>query len=194
MKKLIYSVMIVTMAASVAAAKTGDKGTTPPKSTSVSKGSTPMTSPKSHTPEKSTHIDKGPKLESLHGNKKVGSLPGYKSDLKQHEYYCSKYNVPSHLHNQCYFHHDFCWDHYCYLPRYGCCGYWHPYARCWYYWYQPYCCYLPYSCIETYAPSTTPVVNVNTNTNTNINTPALPPGASAVLPAGVNPIIPAPKQ
>jgi hypothetical protein len=120
-----------------------------------------------------------------------------------HQQFCAKYHLPGHLHNHCFFHHDFCWNHHCWFPTHGCCGYWHPHARCWYYWYEPYCCYLPYSYIETYAPVMAQqpapmVVNVNnTATDTEIDPdapPTLPPGAAATLPPGVNPIIPAPKQ
>ena len=139
----------------------------------------------------------------LQGNKNVAKLPGFKSDPKMHAQLMQKYNVPHHLHDFCFFHQDFCWNHCCWFPSFGCCGYWHPYCHCWYYWYDPYCCYLPYSYIETYRPvavTETPAVVVN-NTNTNVNNnveaqdPAsLPPGASATLPSGVNPLIPAPKQ
>jgi len=143
------------------------------------------------------------------GNKNVAKLPGFKSDPKLHTQLMSKYKVPSKLFDFCFFHHDFCYSSYCWLPGFGCCGYWHPYSRCWYYWYEPYCCYLPYTYIEVYRPvvvtevaaaPTSVNVNVNnnnTNTNDNIEPQGptgLPPGASATLPAGVNPIIPAPKQ
>jgi hypothetical protein len=143
------------------------------------------------------------------GNKNVAKLPGFKSDPKLHTQLMSKYKVPSKLFDFCFFHNDFCYSHCCWFPSFGCCGYWHPYARCWYYWYEPYCCYLPYSYIEVYRPivvtevaaaSTNVNVNVNNNnnnTNDNIEPQGptgLPPGASATLPAGVNPIIPAPKQ
>jgi hypothetical protein len=139
----------------------------------------------------------------LHGNKNVATLPGFKSDPKLHTQLLQKYNVPKQLYDHCFFHHDFCWNSYCWLPGFGCCCYWHPYSHCWYYWYEPYRCYLPYSYIEVYRPvvETTPVVvNVNnTNTNTNNNVEAedptsLPPGAVATLPPDINPVVPEPKQ
>lgn len=143
------------------------------------------------------------------GNKNVAKLPGFKTDPKLHTQLMSKYKVPSKLADFCFFHHDFCYSTYCWFPSFGCCGYWHPYCRCWYYWYEPFCCYLPYSYVEVYRPivvtevaavPTSVNVNVNNNnnnTNDNIEPQGptgLPPGASATLPAGVNPIIPAPKQ
>jgi hypothetical protein len=144
----------------------------------------------------------------LHGNKTIAKLPGFKSDPKLHTTMMSKYKVPSKLHDFCFFHHDFCYSTYCWFPSYGCCGYWHPYCRCWYYWYEPYCCYLPYSYVEVYRPVVVTEVAAATNVNVNVNNnnnntndniepqgpTGLPPGASATLPAGVNPIIPAPKQ
>ncbi len=154
-----------------------------------------------------SQADKGFKATKfdLQGNKNVSKLPGFKSDPQLHAQLLQKYHVPAHLHNFCFFHHDFCWNSCCWMPNFGCCCYWHPYCHCWYYWYAPYSCYLPYSYIEVYRPvvvtETAPVsVNVNnTNTNTNSNVEAedpasLPPGATATLPAGVNPVVPAPKQ
>ncbi len=142
-----------------------------------------------------------PKVQIL-GNKSVAKLPGFKSDPKVHLQYCGQYNLPGHLHNHCFFQHDFCWNHHCWFPSFGCCGYWHPHACCWYYWYEPYCCYLPCSYIEMYTPmvvvqQAAPVVVNVTNTNTNIDSdvpPMLPPGAASTLPPSVNPMILAPKQ
>lgn len=143
----------------------------------------------------------------LQGNKNVAKLPGFKSNPQQHVQFCGKYGVPKALHNHCFFHFDFCWNHCCWLPSYNCCGYWHPYQCCWYYYHPTWCCYVPCSYIETYSPviavEQTPVIVNVTNTNTNVNNdtpdplavaPSLPPGAAATLPAGVNPNIPAPKQ
>jgi hypothetical protein len=157
--------------------------------------------------------DKVAKIEKLEkfdlkGNTKIAKLPGFKADAVKHAAFCGKFGVPKHLHHHCYFHHDFCWNHHCWLPHYGCCGYWHPYAHCWYYWYEPWCCYLPYTYIETYRPVVVvveqkveqPMVVVNNVTNTDVSDniepmdpTMLPPGASPTLPPGVDPTIPAPK-
>jgi hypothetical protein len=109
---------------------------------------------------------------------------------------------PSNLHHCCK-HYDCChWNHFCWFGSFGCCGYYCPIESCWFYWYEPFYCYLPVRYIEIYRPvQVAPVqqiVNVNTNTNVNdINgaapvqtgIPALPPGASDV-PAGFTPPIP----
>jgi hypothetical protein len=44
------------------------------------------------------------------------------------------------------------WTHYCSFPSWNCCGCWCPVAHCWYYWYEPYCCYLPCSCMNQCPP------------------------------------------
>lgn len=95
----------------------------------------------------------------LHGNTSVATLPGFRCNPVQHTHLCTTYRVPVHLHNSCFFHADFCWSQTCWLPRYSCCGYWHPYARSWYYWYQPCGCYLPYDSIASYQPA--PIIVVN---------------------------------
>lgn len=88
------------------------------------------------------------------------------------------------------------WSSSCYLPRYNCRCYYCPTACCWYYWYAPFNCYLPYDYIQQYPPIQ--VTNVNNNTNINVNTninnsnvggaPALPPGATP-LPQGSAPTL-----
>lgn len=43
------------------------------------------------------------------------------------------------------------WSHYCSLSN-GSCGCYCPQACCWYYWYEPYCCYLPVSHMQQLPP------------------------------------------
>ena len=103
-------------------------------------------------------------------------------------------SCPQHLRSCCY-HSSFCnWSNFCWFGNYGCHGCYCPVRCCWYYWYEPYCCYLPCTYIQTYCPvqvvqpvaqttyATTPIVNVNTNTNTNVNQNGAPVGG---IPAGV---------
>ena len=103
---------------------------------------------------------------------------------------------------QCCKHFGCChWNHFCWYGSFGCCGYYCPIQCGWYYWYEPFYCYLPVQYIETYRPiqvaPASPVINVNTNTNTNVNQngaapagpPALPPGATQV-PEGFTPMLP----
>jgi hypothetical protein len=106
-------------------------------------------------------------------------------------------HCPSYLEHCCHYG-DYCgWSRYCWFDRYGCCGCYCPERCCWYYWYEPYYCYLPCQYMQTYTPVEVAEQVVNVNTNTNVNgtgstaIPALPDGASAV-PAGFMP--PAPKQ
>ena len=140
---------------------------------------------------------------NLQGNNNVAKLPGFKSNPMLHTQLLQKYSVPKALHNNCFFHFDFCWSNCCWMPNHGCCCYWHPYQCCWFFYYEPWCCYIPVTYIETYRPivvveQTPVIVNVNnTNTNDNIEPQgptSLPPGAVTTLPTGVNPNIPAPKQ
>ncbi|MCI0681914.1 MAG: hypothetical protein L0Y71_07405 [Gemmataceae bacterium] len=147
-------------------------------------------------------VDKLDKFD-LKGNKKVAKLPGFKVDAAKHTLFCGTFGVPKHLHRHCFFHFDFCWNHHCWLPGYSCFGYWHPYARGWYYWYAPWRCYLPYTYIETYRPVVVveqPVVIVNgsdASANDSIepmDPTMLPPGATTELPPGIDPTIPAPKE
>jgi hypothetical protein len=109
-------------------------------------------------------------------------------------------HCPTNLYNFCH-HYDYChWDHYCWFGSFGCCGYYCPTRCCWFYWYEPFYCYLPVQYLETYRPvEVVPVnqnVNVNVNQNTNVNggttaggPPALPVGATAV-PSGYTPPLP----
>lgn len=63
--------------------------------------------------------------------------------------YC---RVPSHL-QHCYRPHTCVnWARYCWLNRWGCHGYYCATACCWYYWYEPYYCFLPVTCIQTCVP------------------------------------------
>ena len=194
MKSFFTTALVLGIAVSTAHASNKSDPKTPMTPGAAPKLTPPMSTAKSVAHDKITSSKKF----DIQGNKNVAKLPGYKSDPKMHTQYCSKYKVPSYLHSQCFFHHDFCWNHTCWLPNYRCCGYWHPYSCCWYYWYAPCCCYLPCSCIETYAPaavvSTATVVTVTSTSAATSAAPALPVGASAEIPAGVNPVIPAPKQ
>ena len=61
-------------------------------------------------------------------------------------------SCPQHLQHCCKSSSYCGWTHYCSFPRWNCCGCWCPVARCWYYWYEPYCCYLPCSCMDQYPP------------------------------------------
>jgi hypothetical protein len=42
------------------------------------------------------------------------------------------------------------WTKTCWLPKYGCSGYWCAESSNWYYWCEPRCCYLPTTYIEEY--------------------------------------------
>jgi hypothetical protein len=61
-------------------------------------------------------------------------------------------SCPQHLQHYCKSWSYCGWTHYCSFPSWNCCGCWCPVARCWYYWYEPYCCYLPCSCMNQYPP------------------------------------------
>ena len=66
------------------------------------------------------------------------------------------------------------WTSFCWFGNLGCRGCFCPVRCCWYYWYEPFCCYLPCTYMETYVPvqvamNSQPPVNVNVNTNTNVN-------------------------
>jgi hypothetical protein len=102
-------------------------------------------------------------------------------------------HCPSYLRPYCHQYGYGHWSHYCWHGSFGCCGYYCPTTCGWFYWYEPFCCYLPVQYIETYRPvqvaPVSQVVNVNTNVNGNAapaGPPALPVGASAV-PAGFTP-------
>src|SRR5690348_11675174 len=56
-----------------------------------------------------------------------------------------------HGHNAYRFGHQF-WNQRRWFSNYGCYGYYCPIRSCWYYQYQTGNCYLPMSCIQTYAP------------------------------------------
>jgi hypothetical protein len=45
------------------------------------------------------------------------------------------------------------WTRYCWMPRFGCYGYYCPQFRGWFYMYQRGNCYLPLSCMTTFAPT-----------------------------------------
>jgi hypothetical protein len=205
MKKLICSIVVLALMTFGMVEASGNKGDKGHSSSGSSGKSIPNANIGKGQPADKNHkpLAKATKFP-LQGNKNVAKSPGFKGDPKLHAQFLNKYKVPSYLHNKCFFHHDFCWDHTCWFPTYHTCGYWHPYTHCWYYYYEPYRCYLPYEYIQTCVPPATtvqPAVIVNvTNTNTNVNNvntdgpPTLPVGAAAVLPTGINPIIPAPKQ
>src|SRR5437868_3695645 len=46
------------------------------------------------------------------------------------------------------------WCNYCWYPTYGCYGYYCPQQCSWFYWYQPWHCYLPTTYLTQYAPTT----------------------------------------
>jgi hypothetical protein len=135
---------------------------------------------------KGSHADKG---KAPHGKSFQGK------DGKSYQYtHCPSYLQHFSKHYDCRH-----WNHYCWYGSYGCCGYYCPIECAWYYWYEPFYCYLPCRYLETYRPveaaPVSQVVNVNTNTNVNTNAsapagpPAFPTGASAV-PAGFTPPLP----
>lgn len=195
MKSFFTTALVLSIAVSSAHASNKSDPKSPMSPGSAPKLTPPMSSAKALSHDKIT-TSKVSKFD-IQGNKNVAKLPGYKSDPTKHSQFCSKYKLPSHLHSQCFFHHDFCYNQTCWLPSHHCCGYWHPYSCCWYYWYAPCCCYLPCTYIETYRPIavvTTTVVTVSTTSAATSAAPMLPVGASAEIPVGVNPIIPAPKE
>jgi hypothetical protein len=44
------------------------------------------------------------------------------------------------------------WSSTCWLPKYGCRGCYCSQDSTWFYWCEPFCCYLPYRCVEQYPP------------------------------------------
>ena len=69
--------------------------------------------------------------------------------------------------------HNF-WNQRRWFSNYGCYGYYCPIRSCWYYQYQGGNCYLPFSCMQQYAP-TTVVPNAAPVANLPPVTPNLPP-------------------
>lgn len=61
------------------------------------------------------------------------------------------------------------WTKHCHFPQYGCRGYYCPEDATWYYWYEPFECYLPVSYMASYPPP-----------SGGKEGPALPPGATPV--------------
>ena len=89
-----------------------------------------------------------------------------------------------HGHHAYRFGHNF-WNQRRYFSNYGCYGYYCPIRSCWYYQYQN--CYLPFSCMQTYAP-TTVVPNAAPVANLPPNLPPVTPNLPPVQP--VKPIKP----
>jgi hypothetical protein len=92
---------------------------------------------------------------------------------------------PQHLMHCCKPCHYCNWIYYCWFPDYLCYGYYCPQACVWYFWYEPFCCYLPCTYIVEYVPVQVAVqVSQTTSASSedggSATMPALPPGATAV--------------
>ena len=71
------------------------------------------------------------------------------------------------------------WKGYCFFPRYRCYGYYNPTCSTWYYWYQPFNCYLPISDMSIYPPVDAGLAPSLQSTATPLS---LPPGATLAPP------------
>jgi hypothetical protein len=69
------------------------------------------------------------------------------------------------------------WSRFCWMPRFRCYGYYCPQSRGWFYLYERGNCFLPVSCLNTYAP--TPVAAPPAT---------LPMGGDIPLPEGALPV------
>jgi hypothetical protein len=95
---------------------------------------------------------------------KPGPGSGKSSNVKSyHQTHDTKYSHDTtYRHDKIYSgkdHHH--WTCHYYWDKYGCESYYCPYTYCWYYWYEPKCCYYPVSHITVQPPevvSTTTVV------------------------------------
>jgi hypothetical protein len=77
------------------------------------------------------------------------------------------------------------WIYYCWFPDYLCYGYYCPRSCLWYFWYEPFCCYLPCTIMVEYVPvqvavQVTQTTSASSEGGGSATMPALPPGATAV--------------
>ena len=122
-----------------------------------------------------------------------GSKGGSSSSHSMHSSYSSHSSHMSYTSKSkvSYFSKDhFHWSHCYWWGKYGCYTYYCPSTYCWYYWYEPECCYYPCS----YIPYATPVyqtapVGVAQGVTQNVNVTNNSPG-SATAAAGTMPPAP----
>jgi len=92
--------------------------------------------------------------------------------------------TPVHFHGCCHHHWYTGWSRHCWLGH--CYGHYCPTTCGWYYWYEPFQCYLPVSYLTVYVPTVVAVPTVVTPAPATV---ALPMGATA-LPANFVPALP----